>query len=156
MSSTNIASVYFTSLLLAFNMFFEPTLMCINVIKSLYTENSVFTKSNVKLPLRVSHNVLVWKWPVWVETCSFIKHQQEGQGTYNVTSRRVREILLLWESDKYHLLVCACVHALACMWVPGRVSVCMRVSACSLPNPARSTYAPYCDVTCGIPPPLSH
>jgi hypothetical protein len=37
---------------------FTTILMCINVIKSLYTENSVFTKSNVKLPLRVLRNVL--------------------------------------------------------------------------------------------------
>ena len=39
----------------------------------------------------------------------------------------------------------------ACMWVPGRVGVCMRMRmhVCRLPNPARNAYAPYCDVICG-------
>ena len=41
-----------------------------------------------------------------------------------------------------------CVYA--CTWVPGRVDVCMRISACSLANPACHAYAPYRDVICGI------
>jgi hypothetical protein len=32
------------------------------------------------------------------------------------------------------------------MRVPGRVGVCMRVRVCNLANPARKSYAPYCDV----------
>ena len=45
--------------------------------------------------------------------------------------------------------VCACLRVRACMWVPGRVSVCMRVRARSLANSARNVYAPYCDIICG-------
>ena len=37
----------------------------------------------------------------------------------------------------------------ACICVPGRVGVCMRIRAYSLANPARNAYAPYCDVICG-------
>jgi hypothetical protein len=51
-------------------------------------------------------------------------------GNVRITLRRVRETLLPWKSNKYYLLVC----------------VCMR--ACSLANPARNAYTPYCDVTC--------
>jgi hypothetical protein len=36
----------------------------------------------------------------------------------------------------------------ACMWLPGRVDVCMRIRAYSLANPARNAYAPCCDVNC--------
>ena len=52
--------------------------------------------------------------------------KQEGESTYNVTLRRVRVIFLSWKSNKYYLLVCACVHvgtrergrvpAHTCMW----------------------------------------
>jgi hypothetical protein len=76
-----------------------------------------------------------------------IVKEQEGQSTYNVTLRRVRVSLLLWKSDKPNLLVCVCMHA--CMWVCGRVGVSMRVRACSLVNPGRNAYKPYCDFTCG-------
>ena len=40
--------------------------------------------------------------------------------------------------------LCACV--CVCVWVLGSVGVWMRVSACSLSNPARKAHAPYCDV----------
>jgi hypothetical protein len=65
---------------------------------------------------------------------------------YNITLRRVRLSLLPCKSNKRYLLVCLCVHALRCLWVPGRVGVCMRVGACSLAFPASNAYAPYCDV----------
>ena len=45
------------------------------------------------------------------------------------------------------MLARACVRA--CMWVPKRVGVCMRIRAYSFANPARNAYAPYCDVICG-------
>jgi hypothetical protein len=79
---------------------------------------------------------------------------QDRQCTYNVTKRRVRESLLQWKSNKYYIFacVCACLCVVrACMWVPGRVCVCMRISACSLANPACNAYAPYCDVIRGLP-----
>ena len=48
----------------------------------------------------------------------------------------------------------------ACVRVPGSVGVCMRIRACSLANPTRNAYAPYCDVICRRTPPhfstLSH
>jgi hypothetical protein len=50
--------------------------------------------------------------------------------------------------------LCACLRVRACMWVPSCVGVCMRISACSLANPARNAYAPYCDVICGPWSPL--
>jgi hypothetical protein len=40
--------------------------------------------------------------------------------------------------------------ARACMWLPGRVDMCMRIRAYSLANPARNAYAP-CDIICGSP-----
>jgi hypothetical protein len=45
--------------------------------------------------------------------------------------------------------VCSCLRVRACLWVPGRVGVCMRTHTHSLANPARNAYAPYCDVICG-------
>jgi hypothetical protein len=42
------------------------------------------------------------------------------------------------------LLTVLCVRA--CMWVAGCEGVCMRISACSLANPACNAYAPYYDV----------
>jgi hypothetical protein len=71
------------------------------------------------------------------------------QCTDNVISRHVCESLLPWKSNVLHICVCAQVRA--CMWVPGRVGVCMRMHACSLVNPARNAYAPYCDVICFAP-----
>ena len=74
---------------------------------------------------------------------------------YTVTFRRVRESLLQWKSSKYYLFIClracvrACAGALACMWILGRVGVCVRIIACSLAYPARNAYAPCCDVICG-------
>ena len=41
--------------------------------------------------------------------------QQDGQCTYNVTLRRVRESLLPWKSNKYYMLVCWCMRARACV-----------------------------------------
>jgi hypothetical protein len=65
---------------------------------------------------------------------------------YNVTLRRVRESLSLWNSNKYYVFVCVCVRARAFVRVPGGVGVCMCMSACSLAYPACHSYAPYCDV----------
>jgi hypothetical protein len=45
--------------------------------------------------------------------------------------------------------VCAYLRVRAYMRVPGRVGVCMRISAHSLANPARNAYAPCCHVICG-------
>jgi hypothetical protein len=57
---------------------------------------------------------------------------------------------MLWESSKYYILGCVCMLARACVhWVPGRVALFMRIRAYSLANPARSAYAPYCDVIYG-------
>jgi hypothetical protein len=77
--------------------------------------------------------------------------KQNSQCTYNVTLRRVRELLLPWESIKYYLLVYVCMRVRACKWVPGPVGLCMcmRISACGIANPACNEYAPYCDVICG-------
>ena len=66
---------------------------------------------------------------------------------YNVTLRRVRESLLPWKTEKYYISVY--VHARACVRVLERVGVCMRVSACSLANPACNAYVPHCDVISG-------
>jgi hypothetical protein len=67
--------------------------------------------------------------------------KQDTECTYNVTLRRVREILLPWKSNKYYKFLRMC--ALACAW--GRGHVHMHVHA----YPACNSYAPYCDVTCG-------
>jgi hypothetical protein len=45
--------------------------------------------------------------------------------------------------------VCACLHVRACMWVHGRVGVCMSIRAYILANPVRNACPPYCDVICG-------
>jgi hypothetical protein len=50
---------------------------------------------------------------------------------------------------QYYLLACVCMLARARMWVPRRVGVCMRISACSPANPARRVYGQYCDIICG-------
>jgi hypothetical protein len=50
-------------------------------------------------------------------------------------------------AKQYVLLTGLCVRA--CMWVSGRVGVCMRIRAYTLANPARNVYAPYCEVICG-------
>jgi hypothetical protein len=47
------------------------------------------------------------------------------------------------------LLIGLCVCVRAWMWLLRRMGVCMRTDACSLSNPARNAYAPYCDVICG-------
>ena len=60
--------------------------------------------------------------------------EQDRQCTYNVTLR-----------NKYYMLVCVCMLALACVLVGIRAREC----ACSLANPARNVYAPCCDVICG-------
>ena len=52
---------------------------------------------------------------------------------YNVTLRRVHELLLPWKNNKYHIFVCVCV--------------CAR--ACSLVYLACNSYAPCCVVICG-------
>jgi hypothetical protein len=48
----------------------------------------------------------------------------------NVTMRRVRESLLPWKSNNYYLLVY--VYVSACMWIPGRVGVCVRINDVAL------------------------
>jgi hypothetical protein len=35
---------------------------------------------------------------------------QDRQCTYNVTLRRVRELLLPWKSNEYYIFVCVCVY----------------------------------------------
>jgi hypothetical protein len=47
------------------------------------------------------------------------------------TEARLR-IILAVESNDYYIFVCARACVRACVCVPGRVSVCMRVRACSL------------------------
>jgi hypothetical protein len=49
--------------------------------------------------------------------------------------------------EKQDVLLILCVRA--CMWVPVRVGVCIRVRAYSTANPTCNAYAPYCDVNCG-------
>jgi hypothetical protein len=71
------------------------------------------------------------------------EYLRRTRATMYVTVRRVRESLLPWKSNKYYLLVCVCVRA--CRYL----GVCMRISACSLANPACNAYVPYCDVICG-------
>jgi hypothetical protein len=70
-------------------------------------------------------------------------NKQEGQFVCNLTQGA-------WKSNKYYALVCVCMLARACvracMWVPERVDVCMRIRACNLANPACKAYALYCDV----------
>ena len=78
--------------------------------------------------------------------------QQDRQCTYNVTLRRASESLLPWKSNKYYIF-CLCMRA--CLWVTGQVCVCLRISACSLANPACNAYAPYCDVICGSSEPTT-
>jgi hypothetical protein len=66
-----------------------------------------------------------------------VTNNNTNNNTSNVRiteQRHVRESLLPSKSNKYRLLVCVCVRA--CMWVLGCVSVCMRISACRLVNPA--------------------
>jgi hypothetical protein len=75
--------------------------------------------------------------------CFSATSKQDRQCTYNVTMRRVRESLLPWKRIKYYIFVCVYE------WVPGRVSVCILVGACSLPYPAFNTYAPYCNIIYG-------
>jgi hypothetical protein len=73
--------------------------------------------------------------------------EQQRQCTYNVTLRRVRELLLPWRSNKYYIFVCVCVDVRTCVRVGARASgVYMRVRACSLAYPAFHADALYCDV----------
>jgi hypothetical protein len=51
-----------------------------------------------------------------VETASSVEPSKFSdtfnmQCAYDVTLRRVRELLLLWKSDKYYLYLCVGVHA---------------------------------------------
>jgi hypothetical protein len=62
----------------------------------------------------------------------------------NIETRSL--IFVAVESDQGCLLICACLRA--CRWVPGRVDVFMRISSCTLANPACNAYASYCDVIC--------
>ena len=43
---------------------------------------------------------------------------------HTVTLRRVSESLLPWKTNKYYLLLCACVHARACEYPEERASTC--------------------------------
>ena len=64
------------------------------------------------------------------------RHHKINQCTYNVTLRRVPELLLPLKSNKYNIYICVCVRARARALLPGRVGVCIREHACSLPYPA--------------------
>ena len=64
-------------------------------------------------------------------------HITQHWGAFANNSCRGKAISIIYRS------VCACV------WVPGRMGVCMRIRAFSLVFPARDAYAPYCDVTVG-------
>jgi hypothetical protein len=83
------------------------------------------------------------------EQARTIENKRGNVRNNTITLRRVRESLLPWDSNNYYILDCVCMRVRACMWVPGRVGVCMCISTCSLANPARNAYAPYCDVICG-------
>ena len=60
---------------------------------------------------------------------------------YNVTLRRVRELLLPWKSNKYYIFV----------WGGAVVRVTGRAGgrACSFVYPIFNSYGPYCNVICG-------
>ena len=73
--------------------------------------------------------------------------KQDRQCAYNVTMRRVDESVVAVKKQ-YILFIVLCVHACECVRVLGSVGVCMRIRACSLANPTRNAYAPYCDVIC--------
>jgi hypothetical protein len=60
--------------------------------------------------------------------------------THDVTLRRVHESLLPWKNNKY------CIFVRVCM----RTCAFVRTRACSLDYPACNSYAPYCDVICGL------
>ena len=83
----------------------------------------------------------------WERTQKAYRNKQ-CRPTYNVSLRCIHESLLPWKSSKYHVCLCVCV--CACVWVPRRVSVCIRVRTCSLFYPACNAYALYCDVFCGL------
>jgi hypothetical protein len=109
-------------------------------------------KLTIKLILRMRiyripsrYHLRVGRLYTTVHSC---KIKQEEECTYNVALRRVQETIVAVEKQQV-LFVGLCVHRCACMWVPGRMGVCMRASACNLANPARNAYAPYCDVICG-------
>jgi hypothetical protein len=80
------------------------------------------------------------------------QNKQYRQCTYNVTLRRVHETIFAVEKQlvlHFGQCVHACTCLRACMWVPGRVVVSIRIRAYSLANPAHNAYAPYCDVIRG-------
>ena len=60
------------------------------------------------------HNITPWR------------EQQDRQCTYNVTLRRFRESLLPWKSNKYYILMCACVLARLGEWACA--CACVRVA----------------------------
>ena len=59
------------------------------------------------------------------------------------------ESLLPWKSTTSINHWCVCIRACACVRVRGHVDVYVRISVCSLANPACNAYAPYCDVIRG-------
>ena len=70
----------------------------------------------------------------WVEICSFNKHQQDREWTYNKIEERSRNHC--WRGKAISIkYLCVCVRR-------------ARVRACSLAYPAHNAYAPYCDVIC--------
>jgi hypothetical protein len=78
-------------------------------------------------------------------------------GNVRITSHWARSrITVDVEKESYCVFVIVCVLrtrapcVLAGGRVPGRLSVCMRVRACSLTYPACNAYAPYCDEICGL------
>ena len=78
-------------------------------------------------------------------TLCHTKNQQDRQCTYNVTLRRVSELLLPWKSFKCYIFFCVCARARA----HRHMGVSMRVRACRLAYKARNSYPPYCDVIFG-------
>ena len=67
--------------------------------------------------------------------------QRQKQCSYNVTLRRLHELLLPWKTNNYYIFVCVCV----CVRMCART----RMRARSLDYPACNSYSPYCDVICG-------
>ena len=76
------------------------------------------------------------------EACGF--YIKCRQCACNVTLRRVRETILVVESNRYFIFLC--VRVRACVEVVGSVGECMRVRAWSLAYAACKVYAPCCDV----------